>query len=196
VNKKGYKVLRGVGVIQGDGININTLGSIICAVEKAGFSAQNVAYGMGGGLLQKVNRDTMSFAVKLSKIIYDDNVERCFGFNNRDVMKMPKGSSGKRSFPGEFRVIRDPKFCSGIPTVLPFEFDDGSNYHNELEIVYDKGAVRDFSEDFDTIRKRINQQWKALPLKADVISAELHEKVIRVEKAQTAANLANYTSSQ
>lgn len=52
INAKGYKVVCGVGVIQGDGIDINTLKDIVIAVEKAGFSAQNVAYGMGGGLLQ------------------------------------------------------------------------------------------------------------------------------------------------
>lgn len=33
---------------------------------------QAVAFGMGGGLLQKVNRDTMSFATKLSHIVYED----------------------------------------------------------------------------------------------------------------------------
>jgi nicotinamide phosphoribosyltransferase len=76
VNKKGFKVLNGVGLIQGDGINIKTLADIAHAVEKAGFAAQNVAFGMGGGLLQKVHRDTMSFATKLSKITYEDGVER------------------------------------------------------------------------------------------------------------------------
>lgn len=32
------------------------------------YAIQAVAFGMGGGLLQKVNRDTMSFATKLSFI--------------------------------------------------------------------------------------------------------------------------------
>lgn len=55
-NSKGYKVLRGAGVIQGDGINIVTLEKILDAVLAQGFSAENVAFGMGGGLLQRVNR--------------------------------------------------------------------------------------------------------------------------------------------
>lgn len=55
-NAKGYKVLRGAGVIQGDGINITTLAKILDAVLGEGFSAENVAFGMGGGLLQRVNR--------------------------------------------------------------------------------------------------------------------------------------------
>jgi hypothetical protein len=43
---------------------------ISVAVEEAGYAADNVSYGMGGGLLQKLNRDTMSFATKLNHIVY------------------------------------------------------------------------------------------------------------------------------
>lgn len=53
-NGKGARVIPGCGVIQGDGINIKTLAAISHAVKEAGFCAENVAYGMGGGLLQKV----------------------------------------------------------------------------------------------------------------------------------------------
>lgn len=52
-------------------------------MQREGFSAQNVAFGMGGGLLQRVNRDTMSFATKLSYIEYADG-------SFRDVMKVRK----------------------------------------------------------------------------------------------------------
>jgi nicotinamide phosphoribosyltransferase len=93
-NQKGYKVLRGVGVIQGDGINISTLADILEAVLAAGYSAENVSFGMGGGLLQKVNRDTMSFATKLSHVVFQDG-------RAADVMKLPKTDAGKFSLPGE-----------------------------------------------------------------------------------------------
>jgi nicotinic acid phosphoribosyltransferase len=76
-------------VIQGDGINYRTVETILARTTAAGFSAQNVAFGMGGGLLQvpyiknsklitvqKVNRDTMSFATKLCHIYYADGVAR------------------------------------------------------------------------------------------------------------------------
>lgn len=76
VNKKGYKVIRGAGVIQGDAITISSLEKILKAIKEAGYSAQNVAYGMGGGLLQKLNRDTMSFATKLSHLTYSDGEAR------------------------------------------------------------------------------------------------------------------------
>jgi nicotinic acid phosphoribosyltransferase len=99
-NSKGFKVLKGVAVIQGDGLSAGKIAEIATAVRKEGFSAQNVAYGMGGGLLQKVNRDTMSFATKVSFIRYADGKER-------DVMKMPKGDKGKTSLPGRFAVVRE-----------------------------------------------------------------------------------------
>jgi nicotinamide phosphoribosyltransferase len=75
-NSKGFKVLQGVSVIQGDGINDLTLRCILDNVESAGYSAECVAFGMGGGLLQKVNRDTMSFATKLSYVRLNDGTER------------------------------------------------------------------------------------------------------------------------
>ena len=49
---------------------------------------------MGGGLLQKVNRDTMSFATKLSHVVYADGTEA-------DIMKSPTGDTSKISFPGD-----------------------------------------------------------------------------------------------
>ncbi len=54
---------------------------------------QAVAFGMGGGLLQKINRDTMSFATKLSHVIYADG-------SHADIMKAPTGDASKISFPG------------------------------------------------------------------------------------------------
>lgn len=38
-NERGYKVLRGVGVIQGDGINMSTIAAILDAAIAAGYSA-------------------------------------------------------------------------------------------------------------------------------------------------------------
>jgi Nicotinate phosphoribosyltransferase (NAPRTase) family len=61
---------------QGDGIDIYMLRKILDAVLEARYSAESVAFGMGGGLLQRLNRDTMSFATKLSHIVYADGSAR------------------------------------------------------------------------------------------------------------------------
>jgi len=67
VNKKGYRVLPPqVRVIQGDGIDLQSIPQIYEALHKKGISAENLVLGMGGALLQKVNRDTQKFALKCS----------------------------------------------------------------------------------------------------------------------------------
>ncbi len=46
-NALGYKVLNGVSAIQGDGINFAVAKEILKATLERGYSAQNVAFGMG-----------------------------------------------------------------------------------------------------------------------------------------------------
>lgn len=68
-NKKGYKVLHdGFKIIQGDGVNLESINAILYRMTANGYSAENIAFGMGGGLLQSVNRDTLSFAMKASAV--------------------------------------------------------------------------------------------------------------------------------
>lgn len=67
INDKGYKVLPPqVRVLQGDGVNIDTIRFIYGALKVNGISAENLVLGMGGALLQKVDRDTQKFAFKCS----------------------------------------------------------------------------------------------------------------------------------
>ena len=69
VNAKGYKVLApSVRVIQGDGVNLESIAVILERLTAAGFAADNIAFGMGGALLQKVDRDTLRFAMKANAI--------------------------------------------------------------------------------------------------------------------------------
>jgi len=71
-NTKGYKVLPPqVRVIQGDGVNYTEIINIYNALKTNGISAENLVLGMGGALLQKVDRDTQKFALKCSSAIID-----------------------------------------------------------------------------------------------------------------------------
>jgi nicotinamide phosphoribosyltransferase len=174
VNKKGYKVIQGAGVIQGDGITLVTLERIAEAVEQAGYSAQNVAYGMGGGLLQRVHRDLMSFATKLCHITYADGVVR-------DVMKTPTQDNSKISLPGELAVWLDD---SGYPNVRPKQEGDQGNPDNQLKVVYDHGPVGEW-DDFDTVRSRVRDQWTkyALNKTPSVLSDQLQAKIKNVTRS-------------
>ena len=97
VNEKGYKVLNNVRVIQGDGINEDSIYRILKAITEDGFSVQNIAFGMGGALLQGVNRDTNAFAYKTSAIQVNGEM--------RDVFKDPVTDLGKRSKKGVLELI-------------------------------------------------------------------------------------------
>ena len=100
VNSKGYKVLPNcVRVIQGDGITPETLPIILNNLLAAGFAADNLAFGMGAGLLQKLDRDTMRFAMKASAI--------CINGTWYDVYKEPIGDPGKVSKKGQLALIND-----------------------------------------------------------------------------------------
>lgn len=100
VNSKGYKVLNpAVRVIQGDGITVDSLPVILANLQAAGFAIDNLAFGMGGGLLQMVNRDTQKFAMKTSAALVDGKWI--------DIFKDPIGDHGKVSKKGQLALIRE-----------------------------------------------------------------------------------------
>ena len=71
-NSKGYKELPPyLRVIQGDGICYEALDEILSNMEKHKWSADNLAFGSGGALLQKLNRDTQKCAYKCSYAIIE-----------------------------------------------------------------------------------------------------------------------------
>ena len=98
INDKGYKVLNHVRVIQGDGINENTIREILETLKANSYSASNMAFGMGGMLLQGLNRDTQKFAMKASAV----------KINGKwiPVSKDPVTDPGKRSKAGRLELIR------------------------------------------------------------------------------------------
>jgi len=160
VGGKNFKLFKNVGVIQGDGIDYEVVSSILDAVLDAGFSAANVAFGMGGGLLQKVNRDTMSFATKLSYIQYADGKERL-------VMKAPNTDSEKWSLPGKLMVLRNSVILDH-PKVYPEDAGkvrEKAGDENVMVTVYNHGKINQeyMDETFDVIRRRVELQWKQIP---------------------------------
>jgi nicotinamide phosphoribosyltransferase len=72
VNTKGYKVLNHVRVLQGDGIGPKEVEQILAKLKAMGYSASNMGFGMGGGLLQKNDRDTQKVSMKCCAILTDE----------------------------------------------------------------------------------------------------------------------------
>jgi len=126
VNTKGYKLLPpNVRLIQGDGINEHSVEHILDKITDFGFSTDNVAFGMGGELLQTPNRDTMKFAMKASAACVDGEW--------RGVSKDPIGDTTKRSKEGLLKVVQTGV---GISTV-----DAKFGGSDLLEQVYYNGAL-------------------------------------------------------
>lgn len=98
-NSKGFKVLNNVRVIYGDGINELTINSILLAMEWNRYSVDNIAFGMGGELLQTPNRDTNKWAMKASAA--------CIEGTWVDVYKDPITDPGKASYKGQMSLFRN-----------------------------------------------------------------------------------------
>ena len=97
MNGKGYRVLNPkVRVIQGDGVNFWTIQDMLMAVNRAGWSADNISFGMGGALLQQLNRDTQKFAFKTSNVTVNGN--------DREVFKDPVEGHDKMSKRGRLAL--------------------------------------------------------------------------------------------
>ena len=99
INEKGFKVLNNCRVLQGDGINIDSVGEILDTVIAKGFSADNLVFGQGGALLQIVNRDDQKFAMKCSAALVNGKWV--------DVFKDPITDQGKQSKKGLLKLIRE-----------------------------------------------------------------------------------------
>lgn len=120
-NAKGFRVLPPqVRVIQGDGVDHATVRAILFTLKTAGWSADNVAFGMGGGLLQKLHRDTQQFAFKCSEI----EVRGA----RRPVFKDPVTDPGKRSKRGRLSLVAGP---GGLPRTTA-ETDAGEDLLREV----------------------------------------------------------------
>ncbi len=99
-NGKGYKILPDyIRVIQGDGINPDSISEILAAMQERKQSADNIAFGMGAAMLQKVDRDTQRFAMKASAIRINGQWS--------DVFKDPVTDPGKRSKAGRLALLQE-----------------------------------------------------------------------------------------
>lgn len=147
-NEKGFKVLsKHVRIIQGDDINSAAdVERVLSWMEGRRWSAENIAFGMGGGLLQKVNRDTHKFAMKLSAIRVNGEW--------REVFKCPKGAEWKKSKAGILRLVKDDE--GNFKTINLLEGADVA--HNVVMEPYFISGVVTYKDTLQEIRDRIDSQ--------------------------------------
>lgn len=142
-NEKGYKVLNPkVRIIQGDGIDFDTAEPILESVMEAGWSADNLAFGSGGGLLQKVNRDTQKMAIKCCHATINGK--------GVDVFKRPATDPSKNSKKGRLALVRNE---DGTFETVPLEQADQYSGGNQLREIFNYGRVNNLST-FAEVRRR------------------------------------------
>lgn len=150
-NEKGYKVLPPqVRVIQGDGINLDSIKEIYDMCREHKISPENFVLGMGGKLLQsEIDRDTQNFATKASNATIDGV--------DVDVVKSPtvldaEGNlkeSFKKSKQGRLKLV---KTQTGYKTMTSLEegFEEAEDC---LELVFENGSL--YNEcTFEEVRER------------------------------------------
>jgi nicotinamide phosphoribosyltransferase len=143
-NAKGFKVLNNVRLIQGDGINELTVRSILGAFMANGWSADNIAFGMGGALLQAIDRDTQKFAMKCSAAMINGEWV--------NVQKDPVTDSGKRSKAGRVTLWQSGgEFASGIKPPAGWTDKGFGGWVEAMQTVYRDGKIiREY--DFEEVR--------------------------------------------
>lgn len=129
VNKEGYRVLQHVRILQGDGINEESIKEILNLALACGYSATNLAFGMGGALLQGHNRDTNKFAMKCCSVTVN-GVEV-------DVFKDPITDKGKASKAGRLDTIKE----NGIYKAKRLEAGALADENTVMKTRYENGEL-------------------------------------------------------
>ena len=153
INEKGYKVLPPqVRVIQGDGVNLDSIKEIYAMLDVEKISPENLALGMGGKLLQAdINRDTNNFATKA-----------CFAILNgveKNVVKSPTEmdadgnitKSFKKSKQGRLKLVKNDDGTYRTVTSMDADFND---VKDELVEVFRNGEIL-VEYTFEEIRERV-----------------------------------------
>ncbi|WP_407379470.1 nicotinate phosphoribosyltransferase [Methanobrevibacter sp.] len=140
LTEKGYKVFdANIGLLWGDGLNYQKIRDILFAMKSNGWAAQNIIFGMGGGLHSSVTRDTQRNAFKCSAQLRDGEWF--------DIFKNPLDSS-KKSKTGRFKLVKDNQSYKTIPIDACGE--------NVLQTVFRNGELL-IDEKFADIKSRTDE---------------------------------------
>lgn len=146
-NENGYKLFKdNLGVLWGDGLDYHKIRDILFAIKTENWAAENMIFGMGGGLHTSVSRDTQRNAFKCSAQLRNG---QWF-----DIYKKPLDNS-KKSKKGRLKLIKEN---SDFRTV-------NSDYEGEdiLKTVFKDGELL-IDDSFENIKNRA-KSYNLYPLK-------------------------------
>ncbi|MCP4521432.1 MAG: nicotinate phosphoribosyltransferase [Cytophagales bacterium] len=135
-NEKGFRVLPPqIRVIQGDGVNYDAIIDMYEALKETKISAENLALGMGGALLQKLDRDTQKFAIKCSYATVngkDVDVQKSPTEMDKDGNITP---SFKKSKAGRLKLVKTGD------TYQTLREEESPELKDELVTVFENGTI-------------------------------------------------------
>lgn len=153
VNTKGYEVLNPkVGVIYGDGLVEKNVYDILCLVTENGFSVENLVFGMGGNLSQKLNRDTQRVAYKASAIMRDKDWV--------GIWKKPLDAT-KASKKGVLDLVERDGQTMTVDTIEDFNSSDKTL----LRLVYDNAELHNLLT-FNDVKENVARSVKEINFQA------------------------------
>ncbi len=140
-NNKGYSDFDSIKILQGDGIDEDSVTEPFAIAKGLGISADSIMTGSGGGLMQaNIDRDTLKFAFKAS------NVMRA-GVDY-PIAKNPITDPGKMSKKGRLALVKgDKEFYTQVVDTFDTPWD-------QLRLVYENGQTYNM-ETLSTIRERL-----------------------------------------
>lgn len=143
VNRKGFKVLPPfIRVIQGDGIERETIQRIIALLISKGISVDNIAFGMGGKLLGAPQRDDQKFAMKASAINVDGDW--------KGIAKDPITDPGKSSKQGRLTLVESRGL--GSISVQTVDEKHVGNRRDLMKTIFENGELKN-EISFEQVRK-------------------------------------------
>ena len=146
-NDSGYKLFNAnIGLLWGDGLDYHKIRDILFAIKTENWAAENIIFGMGGGLHTSVTRDTQRNAFKCS-------AQRRNG-EWFDIYKKPLDNS-KKSKKGRLKLL---KIGSDYKTV-----NIGAEGEDVLRTVFKDGELL-IDDSFENIKNRA-KSYNLYPLK-------------------------------
>jgi nicotinamide phosphoribosyltransferase len=141
-NAKGYKVLNGnVHVIQSGGILPEDMLMVLRRLEATGFSAENISFGIGAGLLHDVGRGNYGFTMRTNARLDTDGKWHDIQLRPGHIHETPHKTGRQAVAPaenGELQAVR---------------IEELGSLKNSLVPVWENGELlKDWS--FEDIRKR------------------------------------------
>lgn len=150
INDMGFKVINPkIGVIYGDGIELDMIDKILDAAIKAGFAPSNIVFGMGGALLQKLNRDTFKMAIKASWGVVSGEI--------RDVWKETVTDTSKASKRGRLILLK----TDNTYKTIRLEDSGWNSQLDELKVVFENGEIKK-EYTFDEVRANAQKSFEML----------------------------------